>query len=123
MIYAFGQKEVCMSKTITSPVKRWAGTVTIADPLTIPQAQAIEAGLEKPEQVDGKDTIWVSQLDVMRLPAVMVCVEKWELAGFPEVVTLETFPASPRGDSHKLADWIFTEILKVYSGEAEVPNE
>ncbi len=31
-----------MSKVITSPVQRWAGTVTIADPLTLPQAAVIE---------------------------------------------------------------------------------
>lgn len=109
-----------MPKVIESPVKRWAGRVTIADPLTLPQAQAIEASLDKSgdiKTVDGK--LWLSTIDENKLPAVMVCVEKWELSNF----TPDPFPASPRVDSHKLIDWIYSEIIKVYSGEAEVPNE
>ena len=113
-----------MSKTITSPIERWAGTVTLADPLTIPQAKLIEAGLESPpdEAVNANGKIWLSFVDEMRLPAIFSCVEKWELKNLPEKVTLENFPASPRGDSHKLADWIFTEIVKIYYGESIVPN-
>ena len=98
---------------------RWAGTVTIAEPLTFPQAQLIEAGLKQPEGHEGEDRIWLSVIDVMKLPAVIGCVEKWELAGF----TPDPFPASPRGDSHKLIDFIFGEMLKVYFGEQIVPNE
>jgi hypothetical protein len=108
-----------MSKQITSPVARWAGTVTIADPLTIPQAQLIEAGLKQPEGHEDEERIWLSVIDVMKLPAVIACVEKWELADF----TPDPFPASPRGDSHKLIDFIFAELLKVYFGEQIVPNE
>lgn len=108
-----------MSKVITSPIKRWAGTVTIADPLTIPQAQLIEAGLKQPEGHEGESRIWLSVIDAEKLPAVLGCVEKWELENF----THDPFPASPRADSHKLIDWVFSELFKVYIGEAEVPNE
>jgi len=106
-----------MSKQITSPSKRWPGSVTISDPLTIPQAQFIEAGLKQPAQEGEK--VWFTTLDVMKLPAVIGCVEKWELENFAP----DPFPASPRKDSHLLIDWIFGELLKVYSGEAIVPNE
>ena len=107
-----------MSKQITSPLTRWAGTVTISDPLTIPQAHLIEAGLKQPEaQEEGR--IWLSVIDEMKLPAILGCVEKWELENF----THDPFPASPRSDSHKLVDWIYGELLKVYFGEAEIPNE
>ena len=109
-----------MSKQITSPSKRWPGSVTIADPLTIPQAQLIEAGLKQPTQEGEK--VWFTTLDVMKLPAVIGCVEKWELENFPPAVGAENFPASPRKDSHLLIDWIFGELLKIYSGEAIVPN-
>jgi hypothetical protein len=39
--------------------------VIIADPLTIPQAQLIEAGLKQPEGHEGEDRIWLSVIDVM----------------------------------------------------------
>jgi hypothetical protein len=107
-----------MSKQITSPSTRWPGTVMIADPLTIPQAQLIEAGLKQPDAKEG-ERVWLSIIDAGKLPAILGCVEKWELENF----TPDPFPASPRGDSHKLIDWLFSELLKVYFGEAIVPNE
>lgn len=113
-----------MSKVIHSQSKRFTGSVTIADPLTIPQAQLIEAGMRLPKddtQTDGR--VWLSVIDANQLPAIIGCVEKWELANIPEKPTLETFPASPRVETHKLVDWIFSELTKVYFGEAEVPNE
>ena len=110
-----------MSKVITSPIERWKGSVTIADPLTLPQAHAIESGLTMPQEgADGR--IWLSVIDGNQLPAIVACVEKWELQNFPDNVTADNFPASPRVASHKLIEWLFTEIRKVYMGEAEVPN-
>ena len=110
-----------MSKVLTSPIERWAGSVTIADPLTIPQAQLIEAAMRKPETEEG-EKVWLTLIDSQRLPAILGCVTLWGLDNIPVNVTAETFPASPRVDSHKLIDWIFSEILKVYLGEAIVPN-
>jgi hypothetical protein len=113
---------VKMSKVITSPIERFAGTVTIADPITLPQAQAIERGLVMPEQsADGR--VWLSVFDGNQLPAIFACVEKWELTNIPDNVTADNFPASPRVASHKLIDWIFSEIRNVYLGELEIPNE
>ena len=94
----------------------------IADPLTIPQAQAIEAGMTRPEEgADGR--VWLSVIDGMQLPAIFACVEKWELANMPDPLTMDSFPASPRVDSHKLIDWLFAELRTVYFGELEIPNE
>lgn len=101
----------------------------ISDPLTMPQVKAIEAvndastkeQLEK--YVDGKGKIKKTILDEIRLPAIIACVEKWDIAGFPETVTVETFPLSPRNASHDFILWLFREINKVYSGEIEIPNE
>jgi hypothetical protein len=110
-----------MSKTVSSPIQRWEGSVTIADPLTIPQAQLIEAAMSKPEAgEDGR--LWLTVIDKMQLPAIVACVEKWNLSNLPEHITAENFPASPRADSHKLIDWLFGEIRAVYFGEASVPN-
>ena len=113
-----------MSKRIVSKITRWGGSVTIADPLTISQAKLIEAGMGKvpPELVGENGKYWLSVEDDMKLPALFGCVEKWELDNFPQNVTLDNFPASPRGDSHKLIDSIFAELMIVYFGEALVPN-
>ena len=109
-----------MTKQIISPVARWAGTVTIADPLTQIQAHAIEAGLRQPEEGhEDNGRIWLSVIDDMKLPAVLACVEKWDLKDF----TPDPFPYSPRNDSHKLIDFIFQELFKVYIGEADIPKE
>lgn len=111
-----------MSKVLISPFERWSGSVTIADPLTIPQAQAIEDGMTRPE--NGEDgRVWLSVIDGMQLPAIFLCVEKWELANMPDPLTIDSFPASPRKESHDLVEWLFGEILKVYFGESIVPNE
>lgn len=104
-----------MSKTI-SITGKWAGTVTIADPLTIPQVQLIEAAF-----VEHEGTLYTSTLDAEKLPAIFACVTEWNLRGL-EIVTLETFPATPRKESHRLIDAIFSELIKIYVGEVEVPN-
>lgn len=111
-----------MSKVITSPVKKWAGTVTLADPLTLPQAEAIESCLH--EKTDGEGDIKFFTIDdKVHLAAVLLCVEKWELSDIPKNVTLETFPFTPRPASHQLIEWLWMELFKIYLGDAEVPNE
>lgn len=111
-----------MSKVVISPIERFKGSVTIADPLTLPQAHLIEAGMTPPE--DGADgRVWLTVIDDKQLPAIFGCVEKWELENMPASLTAENFPASPRVDSHKLIEWLFTEIRKVYFGEISIPNE
>jgi hypothetical protein len=140
-----------MSKQITSPVARWAGTVTIADPLTLIQAQAIESGLEymlPPEFKElgliaadaikrfGEDSkeaeaakkaledyrYFNSITDIEKAPAILACVEKWELKNFV-LASDGSMPATPRKDSHLLIEWLFDELRKVYKGEEIVPNE
>jgi len=74
-------------------------------------------------EVAEKNRQFHSIADKRQLPAILACVEKWNLSGIPEKPTMESFPASPRKDSHKLIESIFTEILNVYRGANEVPNE
>ena len=114
-----------MSKRIISTSKRWGGSVVIADPLTIPQAKLIEAGMGTPPVDESNTTgrVWLSVIDDLQLPAIFGCVEKWELDNMPAELTAGNFPASPRGDSHKLIEWLFKELMLVYFGEALVPNE
>jgi len=76
----------------------------------------------KSPETDG-DRVWLSLIDEKKLPAVFACVEKWDIENILEGVTLETFPASPRAASHKIVDFIFNEIFKIYIGDADVPKE
>jgi len=145
-----------VSKVIISPIERYKGSVTIADPLTIPQAQAVEAGFEldsefvmearraflrsvKENGENVKETSdlktnlitailaekknpFFSESDKMQSPAILVCVEKWNLENF-SLTNDGQLPASPRKDTHKLIEWIYSEIRKVYFGELDIPNE
>ena len=126
-------------KVITSPSTIWKGSVVLADPLTMPQVREIDIAMstildadrmDKADQkriyksiVDGESKIFLSATDEVMLPAILACVTEWKLENFPETVTLETFPMSPRPESHKLIDWLFKEVQKVYNGEMSIPNE
>ena len=70
-------------------MQRWAGTVTIADPLTLPQTAVIEDAISGYEPTEGNVKIISLRVnDENQLPAILACVEKWELANFPESLTL-----------------------------------
>jgi hypothetical protein len=109
-----------MSKVITSPVKKFPGTVTISDPLTYPQCFALEDGFEAVAALD--KNAGPRRIRYAVLPGIMACVEAWNIEGFPENVTAETFPASPGIASAELLDWLIGEITAIQKGD-EVPNE
>jgi hypothetical protein len=109
-----------MSKIIRSTLKRWAGTVTIADPLTLPQAETFQESMDLPEE-GLKPQKYLLELDKIRVPGILACVEKWELENF-ELLPDGGLPFSPRLDTHKLIAWIHNEIRAVFLGELEVPN-
>jgi hypothetical protein len=104
-----------MPKVITSPVERFPGSVTIADPMRIDQAQAMDRALKDIRKA-GKDALQ-SDVDACAIPAIMASVEKWDLAGVDGFI-----PASPRVDSAMLINWLFTQILHVFTGSGEVQD-
>ena len=109
-----------MPKVIKSNSVRWSGSVTISDPMTLPQVMAIEEVFGNPSDTGGR--VMKSVIDIKLLPAIIACVEKWNLENFPEAVTVDTFPATPRAESSALIRWLWDELYKVYIGEIEVPN-
>jgi len=124
-----------MSKTLKCPVKYFEGDVTFCDPLTMPQVMAIDKSVVlrgeffEEKEVNAQrgyylkpDTAWSSP-DNEALKAIVECVEKWNLKNVPENVTLETFPGSPRKASKDLISWLWMEVVNIYRGEAEIPNE
>ena len=111
-----------MPKVITSPLPRWQGSVTLADPLTLPQVELIEAAFEPLKNIPDSGQVYLTALDKPQIPAILACVEKWELTDFP-APTLETFPMTPRKATHDLIAWIFGELRRIYIGELDTPNE
>ena len=114
-----------MPRILTSTVKGFTGSVTIADPLNFEQAALIEAALELPDEwrdISADKRVYLSVKDKQQLPAVMACVSKWEIENIPQDVTAQTFPSSPRKYSHEFIAWVFREILAVYTGEVTIPN-
>ena len=105
---------VCLRTILVSASKYDVEEATLATELS-------QLGLPK-ENSEAGGRVWLSVEDERLLPAVLACVEKWELDKFPESVTLETFPASPRAESHGLVAWLFNEIFTVYIGEKQIPN-
>lgn len=118
-----------MSKVCTSPVKRFAGTVVISDPLSYPQLlrfrEALDATTLVKEKADG-DPDWVS-VNHAALPGVMACVEEYHLQGFPEHPTLETgpdaFPSTPPQSASRLLAWLVNEINALMAEAEPDPNE
>lgn len=121
-----------MSKVITSPVDRWPGTVYLPDPMTMPQVLAFEKALtqnnEYFEDVDGQrvlrsNMLWGTPDSEWVKIAILPIVEEWHLSNFPDPVTEENFPFTPRVASRELVNWLVNEIFMVYAGEVDIPNE
>lgn len=110
-----------MPKVIESPIEQFPGKVTLYDPLNMLQVLVWEKGFRSAQELGDKATL--SEVNAAYMPAVLACVEKWEISGVPEQPTPETFPFSPRLPSARLLDWLIGEISRVYFGEAEVKND
>jgi hypothetical protein len=110
-----------LSKVITSPVKRFSGTVVLSDPLTYPQVFAWEDTLEDSRTEEAtKD---VRRQIYSLLPGILACVEEWHLKGVPEHPTRDTFPATPNDPATELATWLVHSISELYEEADNVPLE
>jgi len=106
-----------MSKTITSPVKKWPGTVTLSDPLSFPQAIAFEDTIDAVKALEDPSQ---QRVNYTLLPAVLACVEKWELEGLGDPPN--PFPATPLVASALLLAWLVREVSRLFNEAEEVPN-
>lgn len=110
-----------MSRVIVSPVARWAGSVTLADPLTFPQLAAWQQAVQAASAAVERGAVQ-AEADGALLAGVCACVERWELAGLPAAVTPETFPATPRVASGRLLRWLIEQITALIVEADDVPN-
>ena len=106
-----------MSKVITSPVKRWPGTVILSDPLTFPQVFAVEDMFKAREELDEKASI--NRVNHVMLPGITACVEEWHLDNF----TVDPFPATPLKSVTELIAWLVEEIAVLFQEAEEIPND
>lgn len=131
-----------MSKKVISNIEGFKGLVVFRQPLNLEQVFAIEDAqdsavdlepssfLMKVNEADGKKDAdgnaikvsWSSRADKFLIPALLLCIEKFEIEGFPENITFETFPLTPRSESQQFIDFLWSELVKVYQGEKEIPN-
>lgn len=121
-----------MSKVITSPVKRFPGTVTLSDPFTLEQAIAWELAqiaandltveVERPGGKKGFD-LRKGAVEGQRIqayiPAFRVVVEAWNLENFSP----DPWTATPIGDMYRLTSWLLDEVRRVYFGEDDESEE
>lgn len=113
-----------MSKSITSPVEHFPGSVTISDPLTYPQFLAVQDGVKEVERyLETGETLTQERMNYVYLPGLIGCVEKWKLDNFPEDVTADTFPGTPGVASGQLVAWLLSEIISLYTDADEVPED
>jgi len=107
-----------MPKTVDCPIARWPGQVTFKDPLPLADCVKLERAIRVVEALDYEPTR--SEADELLLPAVLACVERFDLGnGF----TVDPFPGSPKASSARLVAWLITQVIKIYrdEGESEVP--
>ena len=107
-------------RKLDSPVpKVWPGHVMLYDPIPlVTVAQFEKAMRERPDMGQ-------AEVDSEILPAIFPCVAEWHLnSTFPEGVTVETFPGTPRRASARLIAGLISEIVNIYKGDEETdPNE
>lgn len=107
-----------MGKIITCPVKRWPGTVTLHDPLTLPMVASLERSISNGRALVDPTK---GEIDAAMLPGVLACVEAVNLQGVPPALGVDNFPGSPRRSSAELFSWLLREVMVIYSEETADP--
>lgn len=108
-----------MPKILTSPVKRFPGTVTLPDSFTYPQRIAWEQALARAGAIEHVKTEQLYSV----LSGIIACVDKWDVSGVPERPTPDTFPSSPVVSATKLLKWLFDEIgAAFFQEDVDDPN-
>ncbi len=113
-----------MSKQIKSPVKKWPGTVTLHDPLSLPQVVAVQDALESAKALaeDGDlEKLGLAEFHNALLPAIEDCIEIWEMEGLDDPPN--PFPGTPRKSAAELMNWLSTEVVALFNEAEAVPNE
>ena len=109
-----------MSKVITSPVKRFSGTVTLQDPLYYPQDMAMREALAAAKALGQEATLL--EYNHAMLAGILKCVEECNLKDVLPHPTADTFPTTPGESATRLTAWLIAEVVKLYQEGDEIPN-
>lgn len=106
----------------------WQGNIHLPAGFILEQIEVIEEAMEKTrnvtrEAIEEKKGLMYTVTDKLKLFPIVLCVKEWQLEGFPKDVTVDNFPLSPRQTSHEFIRWLWNEVLAIYFGEIEIPNE
>jgi len=113
-------------KLIESPVKRWPGTIGLRENLYLPETTAIMDVLEEIGFFghDEGEGFTIQLKDHLKLiPAILVCIEEWNLEGLERPTGADDFPGNPLSDVSRLASWLFNEVADIVISGDTVPNE
>lgn len=112
-----------MSKVIVSPVERWAGSVTLHDPLTLPQMAAFHAAFLRADDLRVNSKATNAMYYNALMPGIYACIKSFDLKNWPGIIP-DLFPAKPLDDSAKMAAWLIDEVTKLATEADEaVPKE
>ncbi len=110
-----------MSKILTSPVKKWPGTVTLASPLLPAQYSAWKIASRNALALqEDKETRDNDDIMAALVPGICACIEQVELAGITSL-TPENFPQTPRKAWQELVLWLMGEVTREVRGDDEIP--
>lgn len=106
-------------KKIELNTERWKGHVLLHDPIPMVKLAIFEDAVNEALALDSKLSKAKSHVKI--IPALVECVAEWHIEGFPESVTLETFPGAGTGlskvDVAILINILVDRILKLYQGQ------
>jgi hypothetical protein len=118
-----------MSQVKESPVKRFAGSVTIPDYLNLPQLMTWREAFAKAQAMrkDAEGNDISEKLSLIEfyhalLPGILACVEKWDIPLLVQPVTVDNFPASPVKSACDLVSWLIKIINPLLEEADDIPN-
>ncbi len=105
-----------MGKKIISKIPEWKGSITIADPLLLPQVLALRKAQRAFVEL-GDNPIFVEMV-YAEFDALMGCVEEWNIKG-KDQPTADTFPyTGTKVNQDKSAEfflWLHKEINVLFA--------
>lgn len=106
-------------KKIELNTERWKGHVVLHDPIPMIKLAVFEDAVNEALALDPK--LSKAKSHVAIIPALVECVTEWHVEGFPENITVETFPGAGSGlskiDVAILINILVDRILKLYQGQ------
>lgn len=93
---------------LTSPVKKWPGTVTVPEALTFEQYHAWTLAIRQVRELG--ETPPIAEVDACFVPAILAVVREWDIPALADFVAAGNLPAAPRQSSNKLIGWLVGAI-------------